>query len=401
MARGALIGAYQEDAGGALRALLPLAGRTLVEYQARCAAAVGASPIIILVERIPAALQQALDRLRLDGIAVTAVSDGNEAAARFEASSPILLIGDGVAPSVDLLINVTQDDEPLVVTIPDEEQYQAFERVDGGSRWAGVALIDGQTLGATAAMLGDWDLQSTLLRKGLQDGARRMMAASGEAPLLANSAGDLAGFERRLIVASRGGRRDWASRYAFPIVEEFATEQLMETGVRPQWLLWAALGLTLASAFAFTRGWLLPGLLIAILSAPLDLIARRLALLRLRPLPPSALARRLLWPAGGLALVALGWRLATDGSGWGALVTTFAAVAFAQATRIERGAAEMPGEPWLFSRRNAILMMLPFALAGGWTAGVVAVAIYAALSFFFVQHVRHGFEAIDGALTRI
>ena len=39
MALGALIGAYQEDDAGALRALLPLAGRTLLEYQARCAAA--------------------------------------------------------------------------------------------------------------------------------------------------------------------------------------------------------------------------------------------------------------------------------------------------------------------------------------------------------------------------
>ncbi len=39
MAVGALIGAYQENDSGELRALLPLAGRTLIEYQARCAAA--------------------------------------------------------------------------------------------------------------------------------------------------------------------------------------------------------------------------------------------------------------------------------------------------------------------------------------------------------------------------
>ena len=44
MALGALIGAYQEDDAGGLRALLPLAGRTLIEYQARCLAAAGAAP---------------------------------------------------------------------------------------------------------------------------------------------------------------------------------------------------------------------------------------------------------------------------------------------------------------------------------------------------------------------
>ena len=53
MALGALIGAYQEDESGALRALLPLAGRTLFEYQARCLAAVGATPLVVLVERVP------------------------------------------------------------------------------------------------------------------------------------------------------------------------------------------------------------------------------------------------------------------------------------------------------------------------------------------------------------
>ena len=38
MAVGALISAYQEDESGGLRALLPLAGRTLLDYQVRCAA---------------------------------------------------------------------------------------------------------------------------------------------------------------------------------------------------------------------------------------------------------------------------------------------------------------------------------------------------------------------------
>ena len=75
MALGALIGAYQEDDSGGLRALLPLAGRTLLEYQVRCAAAAGAAPIVVVVERVPQALQDAFERLRLDGIGVFPVSD--------------------------------------------------------------------------------------------------------------------------------------------------------------------------------------------------------------------------------------------------------------------------------------------------------------------------------------
>jgi hypothetical protein len=59
LAVGALIGAYQEDDEGGLRALLPLSGRTLIEYQVRCASAAGAAPIVVVVERVPQAQQDA------------------------------------------------------------------------------------------------------------------------------------------------------------------------------------------------------------------------------------------------------------------------------------------------------------------------------------------------------
>ena len=47
------------------------------------------------------------------------------------------------------------------------------------------------------------------------------------------------------------------------------------------------------------------------------------------------------------------------------------------------------GELWLFSRRSAIFLAIPFALAGSWTSYLIGVALYAAISFFIVQHVRH------------
>ena len=100
MALGALIGAYQEDDSGGLRALLPLAGRTLVEYQVRCAAAAGAAPVVVIVERVPQALQDAFERLRLDGVGVVPVSDVHEAVSRFEAGSMIVMIGMMAGPLV-------------------------------------------------------------------------------------------------------------------------------------------------------------------------------------------------------------------------------------------------------------------------------------------------------------
>ena len=386
MALGALIGAYQEDDSGGLRALYPLAGRTLVEYQVRCAAAAGAAPVVVVVERLPAALNEALDRLRQEGIPVVAVSDSQEAASRFEAGMPIIMIADGLAPDFAALASLAEHADPTVMLVPDDEAHRQFERVDAGHRWAGLALVDAPTLGSTVAMLGDWDLQSTLLRRIVQSGARQIPAGGG---LLAERPDDLAGFERHLLVSTRGARPDWASRYALPVIEEFATEKLMDSPVRPQWLMLSAIVLTICSAFGFSRGWLWQSYLLMLLAMPLELVAERLAALRLRPLSPAAWTRRLLWPLAGLALLLLGWRVGNHGGGWGATLAAIATLAFAQAARTEAAGAELPGRIWLFSRRNAIVGAIPFVIGGWWVALLLALLLYAAASLFAAQHLRH------------
>lgn len=390
MALGALIAAYQEDDQGGLRALLPLAGQTLIEYQARCLAAAGAAPITVLVERIPNSLNEAFDRLRLDGINLIAVSDGAEAATRFEAGALILMLGDGIVPPPELLTDLVHEAEPAVITVRDDDHHRSFERIDAEARWAGVAIIDSHLLASTAAMLGDWDLQSTLLRRALQEGASRLpVGVEGAEPLLVERAEQLADFERAMIAASRGSRRDVASRYLLPIIEDFATEQLLEAPVRPGLLVWAALGLSLAGAVTFLKGWPLVALVLLLLSTPLDLIASRIATMRLRPLATGMLSRRLLWPAAGLSLLALGWWESRNGGGWGSMVAALSAVAFAEAARNEAPATPLSGEVWLFSRRNAVVCAIPFAIFGAWNAYLGAMAFYAALSFFLLQYVQH------------
>jgi hypothetical protein len=232
MALGALVGAYQEDDGGGLRALLPLAGQTLIEYQARCLAAIGVAPLVVLVERIPVALNDAFERLRGEGISVVAVSDGAEAASRFEAGLDVILLADGVAPDMADVARLGDGDGAwggegaMILTVADDADHESFERIDATHRWAGLARLPAGLVGATAAMIGDWDLQSTLLRRAVQSGARLAPAATGEGagPFLATSEA-MAGFERRLLLASRGARSDWVSRFVLPLVEEVATER--------------------------------------------------------------------------------------------------------------------------------------------------------------------------------
>jgi hypothetical protein len=126
-----------------------------------------------------------------------------------------------------------------------------------------------------------------------------------------------------------------------------------------------------------------------LLSTPLDLVGNRLAALRLRPLPARMPSRLALAPAAGLALLALGWWKMGHGGGWGAFLAAAATIAFAEAARIEKAGLPAGGDLWLFSRRNAIFAAIPFALAGAWTSYLLAMLVYAALSFFIVQRVRH------------
>jgi hypothetical protein len=326
----------------------------------------------------------------MDGVSVIPISDVHDAVSRFEAGAPMLLIADGIAPSADLVAALADLGESAVLTVPDDEDHRAFERIDAGARWAGVAVIDQHLLGSTAAMLGDWDLESTVLRRAVQEGATRLPVGAGTAePLLVERAEQLDAFQRTLITGSRANRTDWASRYLLAPIEDFATERLMETTLRPAWLVWAALALTLFAAVAFTRGWHAAATALLLLSTPLDLIAARLATIRLRPLPVKMWARLALWPAAGLAMLGLGLWETRHGRGWGALVAAGAALAFAEAARLERPGLPGDADIWLFSRRNAIFAALPFALLGAWSTYLVAMLAYASASFFVIQHARH------------
>ena len=96
-------------------------------------------------------------------------------------------------------------------------------------------------------------------------------------------------------------------------------------------------------------------------------------------------------------MLALGWWEARHGQGWAPLIAALSACAFAEAARIEKPAHGANGEFWLFSRRGAIFAAIPFALFGAWTFYLVVLWLYAAASFFIVQHARHNGEE----LTRI
>lgn len=394
MALAALICAYQEseEPGGALRATLSIAGRSVVERQARLAAAAGAERIVILVDRFPPELAAAVDRMRSEGVSALVARGAEEAADAVQPSDRLLVLADGMIAGQSHVSRIAAAAEPALLTVADQSADERYERIDAQSRWAGLALLDGELLRRTVDMLEDWDLQSTLLRRAVQSGVRQVAARSSpgeEAPVVAEVAADLHAAEARIVAGAGGARSDWASRYLLAPIERAATGLVMPTAVTPEWLNIAAATLTGLAALLFLKGWNAAGLLLLLLATPLDGVGDRLAALRLQPRRGLGWWNWLLPALSGAALLALGWSLGAA-RGWGCFVLAGAALAFVLALRGETAGTAITGAHLLAERKGMAWLMLPFAVAGLWVTGLAALAGYAAGSFFWAQRQVHG-----------
>ena len=392
MALAALISAYHElGEPGHLRATLPLAGRTVLERQARLAASAGANPVIILVERLPAQLTAAVERLRRDRVPVKLARSAEEAAEALDPNDRLLLVADGAILPRSQHARLAAEEGTAVLTVPDGAYGELYERIDADSRWAGLAAIAVAQLRDTASMLRDWDLQSTLLRRTLQAGARHL-AAEGAVAIL-DSGADLDALERRIVAGADGDRVGWADRMLAPF-ERAATGVLMGSPLSPHLLGLVAALLTGLAAASFYVGWYGIGLAKLLAATPLDGIALRLGRLRMQEGVRQSWWSYLIELFAAAALVILAYRL-MPAHGWGMVLLAMITLAFLMAQAIETEGQRPRGAALLAERKGMIWLMVPFALLGRWEAGMAFLFTYAALSFFWAQRQAHAVPHTD------
>jgi hypothetical protein len=382
----ALIAAYHESAEpGRLRAALPLAGRTVVERQVRLAVAAGASPVLVLAERMPADLAAAIERMRREHLPVRLVRGAEEASEAIEAGDRLLLIADGAIADGATLAALAVGEGPAVLTVADTGHGEIYERIDAHARWAGAAALDGALLHSTVAMLRDWDLQSTLLRRILQAAARQVMATGPVAILDASD--DLEALERQILAAANAGGAGWAERLLAPIERALAS-LLIASPLAPGVPGYVALLLTFAGAAAFAMHWLWTGLALTLVATPLDGAAARLARVRMQGDPAQSWWRHVLPYASALGLFGLATSLAPV-VGWGMVPAAAATIAFLIAQGIERRGQPPGGALFLAEPKGMSWLLLPFAAFGQWAAGIAVLAGYAVASFFHAQRQAH------------
>jgi hypothetical protein len=164
----------------------------------------------------------------------------------------------------------------------------------------------------------------------------------------------------------------------------------------------AALGAGLAAIAAplVAMGWFWAALLALLLSGPVAAVAGRLAAVRLASIRRQRLLEVIRTVGATVTLFLFIEPLAAR-QGWGWWSIAALLVAAMSALAVERRiAARLTGlaEPmWLISLDGMIWGFMPFALAGYWPAGIVALTGYAILSFAFVQ--RRAWRTVNGLVS--
>ena len=390
----ALIAAVRdtEDASG-LIATLPVAGGTLVERQVRLAVAAGAAHVVVLIERLPAAFTTAIDRLRRDGIAVEVARSAADGADRFHPDERVLVLADGALASAATIARLAHLPAPALLTLGEGGPAGAFERIDAATRWSGVALVSGEMLRRTVAMLGDWDLHSTLLRRAVGASARRLDVAEGagladaQPVLLVRSRAGARAATAASLVGDRRGQ-GWPTRLVYGPAARLATAALLDRPVDARWLRWGGVACAAVAVPAAWRGWLAVALALLCLAALLDAIGRTLGEVRLAPAPAVDRAGLARHAAAALALLAFAAH--RFDAGWTPLVLGVATIAAAAAARRERrllarlAGGLAPG--WIADGDALVLLFAAAAAAAAPLPGLAALALYAAASFAAVQH---------------
>jgi hypothetical protein len=215
--RTALIAALRRTASGALRAGLPLAGRTVLAQQVDWLRSIGCERILCLCESADGEVLRVQQEVEATGGSFQALRGFLHLPALVRAEDELVILADGLLPDPGLaaawfaqgagpprFVAALPASSPLVTQHGDD-----FERIDAQQHWAGLLVMRGAPVQQLADFPPDADAISLLLRLALQAGTPcRALPGDDPAPtgwLLAADENALTAQEQALIIRAAGG----------------------------------------------------------------------------------------------------------------------------------------------------------------------------------------------------
>jgi hypothetical protein len=165
------VGDARAGDSGAVLPLTSVYGQPYIHHIIKSLQALGISKFIVGVDHVPGALLAYGDVAKQQGLDVTFAREPNALATQTDSDVNVLVLCADTHWSIELLQKAIAAQKPLIATVEERLENDAFERIDLNSRWAGMAVLDHKTLATMTALPDGWDMASSLLRQGLQDGA--------------------------------------------------------------------------------------------------------------------------------------------------------------------------------------------------------------------------------------
>lgn len=256
-------------------AVPPLLGADPIEFQIRRARDAGAEHAVVYIARISAPLLAAIDRLRRDGLSVAIARSVADVAEYIHPDESVLMIAPDVVVSPARLIAIAGSSEPTLLCVRDEPANERFERIDATARWTGIARIDGDMLRRTAAMVGDWDMASTLMRRAVQDGAARTTLTPDEAAqelLIVDSALGAQVAGRRLVATAPIESAGWATHWMIAPVARLLARVVGDFSITAQWVTLSGFLFALVAAASSLAGWIVASLFLLLAALTCDVV---------------------------------------------------------------------------------------------------------------------------------
>jgi hypothetical protein len=366
------------------RPLPRLMGNDPIETQLRRARAAGAGHAVVYVERVTSELLATVDRLRREGLTVDIARTVADAAEYIHPDEAVLMIAPDVVVAPDRLLVIANNADPVLLCVRDEPANDRFELIDPTARWTGFARIDGGLLRRTAAMVGDWDLASTLLRRAVQEGAARMTLTPEEAGhdlLVVDSAPAAQQSGRRLIAATNVQAGGWGAKWLVAPIARTLARVASDLNVDARWVTVAGFTIFTLSAVCALAGWVVASLLLVLVGQTLDLTGE----ISTKAGAGSPRFEGLRFPirasAASLVVLAMGTTLALRSVQWGCIVLALVIVGAtwlaAPLARDDKKMAMWRSDP----SGHAIIGLAGFAFgAPVWALGVATA--HASLSLF-------------------